>query len=145
MCRWRLVNDNNKSPVGKSFTILLCYCANTQANAEVPSKRSAVTNKDYGRKWKFSLQCTSVIRRGEGEIQARSDQDRAAAARMLICVVYHQETNSVSPKDTVTKFVYFNSFRFTLSIQVFEGLCTAITPRIYLLYDLKNYVYYIII
>lgn len=38
-----------------------------------------------------------------------------------------QETNSVSPKDTVTKFVYFNSFRFTsLSIQVFEGLCTAI-------------------
>ena len=25
---------------------------------------------------------------GEGEIQARSDQDRAAAARMLICVVY---------------------------------------------------------
>lgn len=45
----------------------------------------------------------------------------------------HQETNSVSPKDTVTKLFTLIHF-VSLSIQEFEGLCTAIIRWIYLLY-----------
>lgn len=74
-------------------------------------------------------------------IQARKrPQDRAAAARILICVVIQQETNAVSPKKTNYYKLLF-SFDYHLeSIQEFEGLRTAIIPCIYL----SRYLYHVL-
>lgn len=129
---WWMTIINHRSEKASRFYFVIVQ---TQANAEVPSKRSAIANKRLW-KWKFSLQCTSVIRRGEGEIQARSDQDCAAAARMLICVVYIRK-QTLFPQKTPLQNCFTLIHFVSLSIQEFEGLCTAIIRWIYLLYDLK--------